>query len=59
MIPMEFDVYLKLKKLTEMFACTHHGTITPDELLRTMEDFLAAYALAFGADWMTPTFHCL
>ena len=58
-IPTEFDVYVKLLKLTEMFASTHHGTITPDELLGAVEDFLAVYALAFGVEWMTPKFHWL
>ena len=41
------------------FTQTHRNTITPDQLLKLVEDCLAAYSLAFGVQWMTPKYHWL
>ena len=52
--------YLALADVIDCIVAISRGVnVPPDQLLATVEHFLAMFAAAFGLDYMTPKFHWL
>ena len=56
-IPAEVDVYQSLCDLIELFLAANRSTITAEEIVKGVENFLAKFCRVFGYNKQTPKFH--